>query len=189
MPSDNRSRLIVPPERQRITCDPETAVPSAEASDIIGQEEALDAVKLGLELTNGEYASRHYNVLVVGPSSTGRTKKTLTYVRCHAAAIGSAPPDVVCVPDFENKRRPSVACLPAGQGAEFKRLVAELHSWSQGGLKKALGQLRLDRDPETAKANRGPGRRNPDQDGSPWLHPGRAGKQRTAGADQHEASR
>jgi lon-related putative ATP-dependent protease len=123
MPSDIRNRLAVPTERLRRACDPATVDASPDPAPHRGQTTALAAVDLGLNMSAGGYEKSHYNIVVVGSPNTGRTAKTLEHVRERAEAVESAPPDAVCIPNFDEPRRPSIVFVPNGKGHEItKRL-------------------------------------------------------------------
>ncbi len=84
-------------------------------TDIIGQERALRAIRLGLEMD-----SLGYNVFVVGLVGTGRT----TTIKCLLEEIdksGRIPDDICYVNNFKDPDQPRCICLPAGQGKLFKK--------------------------------------------------------------------
>lgn len=108
------------PEHLRWHCDPaqlkfETTQDLAALEGIVGQERALKALELGVEL----YAPG-YNVFVSGLSGTGRTttvKKLLEHIRppCPAA------PDRCYVHNFSRPEQPRLLTLPRGQGGGFAK--------------------------------------------------------------------
>ena len=81
---------------------------------IIGQERALKAVRLGLEIE-----SAGYNIYVAGFVGTGRNttiKRLLEEIE-----KGETPPDDLCyVHNFKNPDTPSLITLPAGKGKILK---------------------------------------------------------------------
>lgn len=84
-------------------------------TDIIGQERALRAIRLGLEMD-----SLGYNIFVVGLVGTGRT----TTIKCLLEEIdksGRIPDDICYVNNFKDPDQPRCICLPAGHGKLFKK--------------------------------------------------------------------
>jgi len=148
MSSDIRTRLAVPEDRLCRRCAPVEETIIADTSDVIGQENALRSVDLGLDMTSGDYAKTHYNIVVVGPSNTGRTTKTLKHLRKHAAGIAAPPPDVLCLHNFSSPRRPSTVFVKNGQGRAIRKKLAALGRYAAIGLPRKLiasRQQRLER--------------------------------------------
>ena len=83
MTSDIRVKRAVPAEQLRRVCAPVDTAADVPA-DAIGQNSALASVALGLKLSESDYALSHYNTVVVGPPNTGRTAKTLQFIRQYA---------------------------------------------------------------------------------------------------------
>jgi len=84
-------------------------------TNIIGQERALRAIRLGLEMD-----SLGYNIFVVGLVGTGRN----TTIKCLLEEIdksGRIPDDICYVNNFKDPDQPKCICLPAGQGKLFKK--------------------------------------------------------------------
>ncbi|MGQ9693597.1 MAG: AAA family ATPase [Thermodesulfobacteriota bacterium] len=84
-------------------------------TDIIGQERALRAIRLGLEMD-----SLGYNIFVVGLVGTGRT----TTIKCLLEEIdksGRIPDDICYVNNFKDPDQPRCICLPPGHGKLFKK--------------------------------------------------------------------
>ena len=108
------------PEELRWQCIPETLnikttddVPPAR--DIIGQERALRALRVGLEMTH--YG---YNIFVTGLPGTGRTttiKRLLKEFSGHKAELK----DHCYVHNFKNPDMPVALQLPAGQGVSLRQ--------------------------------------------------------------------
>jgi lon-related putative ATP-dependent protease len=95
-----------------------------ELPGLVGQERAVDAVRLGIAMRR-----RGFNVFVLGPAGAG--KHTLIEELLEAqAAREPAPPDWCYVNNFSDARRPRCLRLPAGRAVPLreamKRLVAEL---------------------------------------------------------------
>jgi ATP-dependent Lon protease len=90
--------------------------------EIIGQDRALRALRMGLEMTHSGY-----NIFVTGHPGTGRTT---TIKRLLHEFEGRAIPltDKCYVHNFRDPDAPMVITLPAGKGAEFKRDVGNFLS-------------------------------------------------------------
>lgn len=125
--------LAVPLERLRWRCDPEslgfdcvTEVPQTQG--IIGQERALEAIRLGMSIR-----SRGFNVFVTGPPGSGRG----TTVRHLLESVDSgrgAPPDVVFVHDFRNPDSPRNLTLAAGRGRTLRRALEDAIAAMRRGI-------------------------------------------------------
>jgi lon-related putative ATP-dependent protease len=110
----------VPVEKLRWRCSPEilpfeTTDEIKPCLDIIGQERALKAIRLGLEVE-----SLGYNIFVVGLIGTGRN----TTIKCLLEEIdkGANIPDDICyVNNFKDPDQPKCIYLPAGQGRVLKK--------------------------------------------------------------------
>ncbi len=90
------------------------------SSQIIGQERALRALRVGLEM-----AHFGYNIFVTGVTGTGRTTtvKTLLSELEHLQATLT---DKCFVHNFRDADSPRLVVLPAGKGAAFKKDIATL---------------------------------------------------------------
>lgn len=110
----------LPPEKLKIIIDPKIfgfkttdEIPLCE--EIIGQDRAVAALRMGLEIE-----SIGYNIYVTGPVGTGRT----TTVRCLLEEIEKRrkiPDDKVYVNNFKDPDSPRLIRLPAGKGRELKK--------------------------------------------------------------------
>jgi lon-related putative ATP-dependent protease len=115
----------VPLEKLRWRCPPEalafaTTREVAPSATIIGQERALQALNLGLQLK-----APGYNIYVVGPSGTGKTtitKALLNEIKNREAR----PPDICYVHNFQRHHEPKVVYLPAGSGVSLAQALNEL---------------------------------------------------------------
>ena len=119
----------LPPEKLRWTCDPEslgyrTTSELEPVEGIIGQDRAMKAITLGLEMN-----SPGYNVFVSGFVGTGRN----TAIRRVLEKLDggeSAPDDLLFVHNFDDEDRPKAIFVPAGKGSllvqRMKRLVTRL---------------------------------------------------------------
>ncbi len=115
----------VPVDELRWRCDPErlgitTTDDVRPTKEIIGQERALKALRLGLEM---KYAG--YNVFVTGFSGTGRMttiKRMLSELQRREVALN----DRCYVHNFRNPDQPILITLPAGQGNRLKAAMQDL---------------------------------------------------------------
>ncbi|MDZ7289625.1 MAG: AAA family ATPase [candidate division KSB1 bacterium] len=115
----------VPLEKLRWQCPAESL--NFETTDeieacttFIGQERAIKALALGLQLK-----APGYNVYVAGTNGTGKTtiaKSMLEQLRDK----GPIPPDICYVHNFHRPDEPQVIYLPAGQGTALARDLDEL---------------------------------------------------------------
>ncbi|MEO0099076.1 MAG: ATP-binding protein, partial [candidate division WOR-3 bacterium] len=113
-------RYRIAPERLRINVDPKILgfgtteeIPFCE--EIVGQDRAVAALRMGLEIE-----SIGYNIYVTGPVGTGRT----TTVKCLLAEAEKGkkvPDDKLYVNNFKDPDSPRLIRLPAGKGKEFKK--------------------------------------------------------------------
>ena len=115
----------VPVEKLRWRCPPEslpfeTTKEVPLCMEIIGQERALKAIRLGLEME-----SLGYNIFVVGLVGTGRN----TTIKCLLEEIdkaGKIPDDICYVNNFKDPDQARCICLPPGQGKAFKKDMDDL---------------------------------------------------------------
>jgi predicted ATP-dependent protease len=110
----------LPPERLRWRCDPatipfETTATAEPVTDLVGQERAFRALKMGVELS-----APGYNIFVCGLAGTSRGG-TITHVigQIHPAAKLSL--DRCYVNNFKSPDRPRLLTLPRGQANKFKK--------------------------------------------------------------------
>ncbi len=115
----------VPIEKLRWSCNPEilpfeTTETIQPCHEIIGQERALEAIRLGLDIN-----SIGYNIFVTGLTGTGR----FTTIKCLLEEMnvkGKIPNDLCYVNNFKNPDMPHMISLPAGQGNAFKKEMENL---------------------------------------------------------------
>jgi lon-related putative ATP-dependent protease len=115
----------VPVEKLRWRCDPaslpfETTEGIQACDEIIGQERALEAIRLGLDID-----SIGYNIFVTGLAGTGR----FTTIKCVLEELdvkGRIPNDLCYVNNFKNPDMPHMLSLPAGLGDAFKKEMETL---------------------------------------------------------------
>jgi ATP-dependent Lon protease len=115
----------VPVEKLRWRCDPETfpfettqAIQACE--EIIGQERAQEAIRLGLNIH-----SVGYNIFVTGLTGTGR----FTTIKCileESEIQGKIPNDLCYVNNFKNSDMPHMLSFPPGQGNAFRKEMETL---------------------------------------------------------------
>jgi lon-related putative ATP-dependent protease len=112
-------------EKLRWRCDPEalpfkTTESIHPCDEIIGQDRAQEAIRLGLNIH-----SVGYNIFVTGLTGTGR----FTTIKCileESDIQGKIPNDLCYVNNFKNSDMPHMISLPAGQGDAFKKEMETL---------------------------------------------------------------
>ncbi|MDH7516125.1 MAG: ATP-binding protein [Bacteroidota bacterium] len=121
-PADPRPEL--PVEELRWTC-PLESIPAETTEDvepiegIIGQDRALKALKMGVELR-----SPGYNIFVCGLSGTGKATTIKTILE--KIQIPTTEPEDLCyVNNFRDPDRPILLRFPAGDGARFRAEMQE----------------------------------------------------------------
>ena len=81
---------------------------------IIGQDRALMAIKMGLELEH-----RGYNIFITGLVGTGRAT-TIKHLLEQLEKKGPIPPDICYMHNFKNPNMPACIELVAGQGLKLR---------------------------------------------------------------------
>jgi len=115
-------RLRVAPGDLRWRC-PASSLPPARGDGrglTVGQDRALEALRLGLEVR-----APGYNIFVSGITGTGRTTTVLQMVEELAPAC-PVPRDRAYVHNFADPNQPRLLTLRAGQAAALKRDAGEL---------------------------------------------------------------
>jgi lon-related putative ATP-dependent protease len=121
----------LPPAKLRWRCpmsvfDFKTTDDIKACQDIIGQDRALCAIKMGLKLEH-----RGYNIFITGLVGTGRTT-TIKHLLERLEKKGPVPPDICYMNNFKDPSMPRCIELEAGGGihlsADMNRLIAELMS-------------------------------------------------------------
>ena len=115
----------VPVEQLRWRCNPEvlpfeTTQAIQACEEVIGQERAQEAIRLGLNIH-----SVGYNIFVTGLTGTGR----FTTIKCILEELniqGKIPNDFCYVNNFKNPDMPHMLILPPGQGNAFKKEMETL---------------------------------------------------------------
>jgi ATP-dependent Lon protease len=115
----------VPLEQLRWSCNFEkvdfTSTDDLKASDqILGQERALKALELGLDM---EYLG--YNLFITGKSGTGRST-TIKRLLQNRKRVNVIFDDKCYVHNFKDPDMPRAISLPAGQGVQFKKDMENL---------------------------------------------------------------
>lgn len=110
----------VPVQKLRWQCDPKslkvkTTNDVAPSREIIGQERALRALRVGLEMNHFGY-----NIFVTGLSGTGRTTTIKRMLRDFEQKTSNLS-DHCYVNNFKNPDNPLAISLPAGQGRALKQ--------------------------------------------------------------------
>jgi len=100
--------------------------------EIVGQDRALRAIRLGLQLR-----SVGYNIFVTGLSGTGKmtTIKSLLEELDHP---GKIPNDLCYVNNFKHTDMPKILSLPAGNGCRLQTQMKELVQRLQNSLPEIL---------------------------------------------------
>lgn len=101
-------------------------------SGIIGQESAIKAMELGLEIENPAY-----NIFVAGETGTGKTTYVLNALKNYAQNKNEHK-DWCYVYNFENIREPIAIDLDRGMGKAFKKDMEKLIETLLDELKDAF---------------------------------------------------
>ena len=133
---NNFKHKEVPPEKLRWQCDHnslafKTTDELKITERIIGQERALKAIKLGLEVK-----SPGYNIYAAGLTGTGKSS-TIKFILEQIDTKGPIPNDTFYVHNFSYPDMPMVLRLPAGKGASFANDMDDLVN----SLRKTIPQI------------------------------------------------
>lgn len=109
----------------RWQCDPQqfafqTTAELADLEEIVGQQRAWEAVNFGVSM-----GGDGYNIYALGPPGIGKRTAVELCLKQRSAAA-SPPPDWCYVNNFEDIRRPTALCLPAGRGIAVRKDVDTL---------------------------------------------------------------
>jgi Cdc6-like AAA superfamily ATPase len=113
------------PEKLRFKLDPdslgfENTAECDYSEEIIGQERAVKAVRIGLEIQ-----SPGYNIYAAGLTGTGKTSTIKSLL--NQLDLGKKIPDDICyVNNFRNPDMPLVIMVPAGDGIKFQKDMEEM---------------------------------------------------------------
>src|SRR5580698_7019578 len=113
-------QIELPPEKLRWRCDParipyDTTDQAEPIEGPVGQDRALRALKMGVEL-----AAPGYNVFVCGLSGTSRGGMIQRMIE-HLQPKAEPAPDRCYVNNFKNPDRPRLLTLTRGQANTFKK--------------------------------------------------------------------
>ena len=127
----------LPAEKLRKVCDPnvlscETTEDLMPLQEIIGQERAVRALKLGLGINE-----RGFNVYVAGFPGTGRTTAVKNFLE-EMARTKPVPSDWCYVNNFSNEYEPQAIKLPPGRGKDFQRDMKSFVENARSALSKAF---------------------------------------------------
>ncbi|HEX9638681.1 MAG TPA: Lon-like protease helical domain-containing protein, partial [Acidobacteriota bacterium] len=128
----------LPPERLRWHCDPGRLGFASTAeleplNEIVGQDRALRAIQLGLEI-----AAPGYNIFVTGFVGTGRNTTIQRLLRAIEPSGQPTPSDWVYVHNFKDPDCPVAIALPPGAGVRLQKAMEEVGSGLQQGISAAL---------------------------------------------------
>ncbi|MEO0091828.1 MAG: ATP-binding protein [candidate division WOR-3 bacterium] len=120
-----QNQFEVPLEKLRFICDPnklnfETTDEVELCNEIVGQDRAVRALKLGLEIP-----SAGYHIFVTGLVGTGRTT-TVKYLLDTVEKTKKVPDDILYVNNFADPDSPKLIRLPAGMGDKFAWAMDDL---------------------------------------------------------------
>lgn len=125
------------PEELKLRCSPEvfsfdSTGEIAPINEIIGQERALKALKIGVELW-----SPGYNIFITGLSGTGKAttvKQMLETIRPKCPVLN----DYAYVNNFEDQDNPILLIFPAGEAQKFKHDISSTIQYLQNKIPQAL---------------------------------------------------
>lgn len=115
----------IPLRKLRNRCDPATipfrsTAEIEEQTGLIGQDRALDAIRL-----SSRVGHRDFNLYVLGPPGSGRHSATVKLLS-EQAATRPVPSDWVYVNNFEAAHKPRALRLPPGVAPRFRRAMRNL---------------------------------------------------------------
>ncbi|MFA5857432.1 MAG: ATP-binding protein [Elusimicrobiota bacterium] len=100
--------------------------------EIIGQDRAVKALRLGMDLN-----SAGYNIFVTGITGTGR-KTTVKRLIEESERYKTIPTDKIFVNNFDNPDAPLLISLTAGKGKEFREAMDEFIKYLQKNIPELL---------------------------------------------------
>ena len=146
--TDARLPAPLEPDALRRRCEAsllpfETTAELPPTEEIFGQDRALKAIRLGLDIP-----SEGYNIFVVGHIGTGRDTTINRFLEA-VPRDGPAPPDLAYVNNFKEPDRPRLLVFPAGRGGQFR---AAIHSFVTGLRRHLPGIFESDQYEQERKA-------------------------------------
>ncbi len=122
-------KALSPSELRRI-CDPavfdfQSTADIAPLDEVIGQERAVRAIHLGLNMKQPGY-----NIFIAGQEGNGKRTIAQDIVSRHALKQ-PAPDDWCMVNNFDDEFRPRAICVPTGKATQFSKSMARLIRWLQ----------------------------------------------------------
>lgn len=139
------------PDELRWKC-PEEALDFQTTSDIkptgeiVGQERAIRALKLGLEIP-----SIGYNMFVTGVSGTGR-ETTIKRILEGMDTTTDDLRDIMYVRNMEDPRNPVVLTFPAGEGSRFAEALEECVQLLKSNIPAVLSSEKAEMESRSLKA-------------------------------------
>jgi lon-related putative ATP-dependent protease len=127
----------LPSSKLRKICDPAvfgftSTEQVAPLDEVIGQERAVRAIHLGLNMKQPGY-----NIFVTGLEGSGKRTIVQDIVAQHARNR-HAPDDWCMVNNFDDEFRPKAISMPAGKAVPFAKSMARLIRWLQIKLPRSL---------------------------------------------------
>ncbi len=147
------------PEKLRRRLDPQVFSFSTTAeleplSGIIGQERALEALRVGLSLRGPKH---RYNVYVAGEPGLGKTSAVTQFLE-ELSRAEPVPPDLAYVYNFSVPHMPRYLLLPPGQGRELQEDMDRFLDFLDRELPRVLEsedmKVRVRREREIFEARR-----------------------------------
>lgn len=119
--SEPMNRGLAPAQLRR-TCDPcaftfSSTDELAPLVDIVGQERAMEALRVGLSLEDPHH---RYNIYVSGEPGLGKTS-AISRLLAQVSRRRPVPPDICYVHNFQVGHMPRYLLLPAGRGRELRQ--------------------------------------------------------------------
>jgi lon-related putative ATP-dependent protease len=126
-------------DQLRRVCDPQvfsfgTTAEVDPLDRIIGQDRAIEALKLGLGIKDRK---NRYNIYVAGGTGTGKMS-AVEYFLSHASKNEPTPPDLCYVHNFDNPYSPKCLELTAGMGVQLRDDMDHLISRLKGEIPKVF---------------------------------------------------
>ena len=142
------------PEELKWKCPPDaldfkTTDDIKPSGDIVGQERAIKALKLGLEIP-----SIGYNMFVTGVSGTGR-ETTIKRILDGMDTTTDELRDIMYVRNMEDPRNPVVLTFPAGDGTRFAEALEECVQLLKSNIPAVLSSEKAEMESRAIKTSYG----------------------------------